>query len=300
MPIPTIVEFATDPQLLRLSLSLAQETLLRGIYGLPLPTQEHREIWHACSGGRTYREGHQYAEATVIAGARAGKDSRILAVVLSYEAAFGAHEKYLHRGERAVIPLVAQDQRATGISRGYIFEYFRRSPLLSSLIEDERQNELDLTNRTTVACFPCTKSSLRGWSNPASGFNEIAFWRLEGAADADAEVQASVRRGMLSFPRTMLVKITTPYTRSGIAFQDFQRAFGHDDPDLLVWRASSALMNPSITSSRLERERRLDPIRFQREYEAEFIDDLSACFECTALQACVDVGVRERPLVEAL
>ena len=135
------------------------------------------------------------------------------------EAAFGGRGQHLHRGVRAVIPLVAQDQRATGIGRGYIFEYFRRSPLLSSLIEDERQNELDLTNRTTIACFPYTKSSLRGWSNPAGGFNEIAFWWLEGAANADVEAQASVPRGMLSFPQTKLIKISTPYVRSGVALR---------------------------------------------------------------------------------
>ena len=82
MTIPTIVELATDPQLLNLSLSLAQETLLRGISGLTLPTSEHHDIWHACTGGRTHRDGHHYPKVTVIAGARAGKDSRILAPVL--------------------------------------------------------------------------------------------------------------------------------------------------------------------------------------------------------------------------
>src|SRR5262245_21353003 len=35
-------------------------------------------------------------------------------------------------------------------------------------------------------------------------------------------------------------------------------------------------MNPTIRQSRLERERRLDPSRFSREYEAEFVDDLAA------------------------
>ena len=54
-----------------------------------------------------------FAEATVIAGARAGKDSRIAAPIVVYEAVFGGHERHLARGERAVIPLVAQDQRAT-------------------------------------------------------------------------------------------------------------------------------------------------------------------------------------------
>ena len=181
-----------------------------------------------------------------------------------------------------------------------MFTYFRRSPLLRSLIEDERRDELDLSNRTTIACFPCTKSSLRGWSNPAAGLNEIGFWRLEGSADSDAEVQASIRRGMLSFPRTKLVKISTPYVRSGVLFDDFQRGYGHDDPDLLVWRASSALMNPTITPERLDRERRLDPIRFEREYEAEFTDDLASAFEHAVLMRCVETDVRDRAPVHGV
>jgi len=47
-------------------------------------------------------------------------------------------------------------------------------------------------------------------------------------------------------------------------------------PDLLVRRAPSALMNPSLKAERLEREQRLDPSRFAREYEAEFAEDLEA------------------------
>ena len=116
-------------------------------------------------------------------------------------------------------------------SRGYIFEYVRSSPMLKGLIDDERASELDLSNNMTIACFPCTKTALRGWSNPAGGLNELAYWRLEGSADSDGEVQASIRRGMLSFPSPRLVKISTPYMRSGVLHADFDRAFGVDDPD---------------------------------------------------------------------
>ena len=35
-------------------------------------------------------------------------------------------------------------------------------------------------------------------------------------------------------------------------------------------------MNPSLKESRLERERRLDPQRFAREYLAEFAEDLDS------------------------
>src|SRR5207245_7993917 len=96
-----------------------------------------------------------------------------------------------------------------------------------------------------------------------------------GQADSGVEVQASIRRGIIAFPSSRLVKISTPYMKSGVLHDDFKRAFGQDDPDLLLWRASSLLMNPSLRAERLERERRLDPSRFAREYEAVFIEDVT-------------------------
>ena len=100
--------------------------------------------------------------------------------------------------------------------------------------------------------------------------DELAFFRVEGGADSDAEIQMSLRRGMVSFARTRLIKISTPYLRSGVLFDDFTRAWGQDDPDLLVWRASSLLMNPTLHAERLAREQRLDPTRYAREYLGEF------------------------------
>src|SRR5262249_48138767 len=130
---PSIVDFVTDPQLLGLSVSPAQETLLRAIYGLPLNTDQ-LDLYRQCTGRDAY-SGHPFGEVTVIAGARSGKDSRIAAPIIVYEALFGGHEASLARGERAVIPLVAQDQRATRVAYGYIRDYFG-SPLLSSMVEE--------------------------------------------------------------------------------------------------------------------------------------------------------------------
>jgi hypothetical protein len=107
---PTIVDFTTDAQVLGVSLSPAQETLQRAIYGLPLDAGQ-RDLWRDCTGREAY-PGHPFPEVTVIAGARAGKDSRIAAPIVCYEAALGCHEQHLAKGERGVIPLVAQDARA--------------------------------------------------------------------------------------------------------------------------------------------------------------------------------------------
>jgi hypothetical protein len=292
--LPDIVEFVTDPGLLGLALSPAQETLLRAIYGLPLSPDQH-DLYRACTGRHTVPTA-PFEEATVIAGARAGKDSRIAAPIACYEAIFGRHECHLSRGERGVIPLVAQDQRATQIAFGYIRDYLTRSHLLSALVEDVRASEIALINGITITCFPCTLRSLRGWSMPAGVMDEVAFFRLEGQADADVEVQASIRRGMLAFGTTRLVKISTPYMRGGVLYDDFKRAFGHDDPDLLVWKASSLVMNPiTISADRREKARRLDPTRFAREYEAEFADDVDAFLPAAWIDQAVTPGRHELP-----
>jgi hypothetical protein len=112
--LPTILDFVTDPQLLNLTISPAQRTLLKSFYGLPL-TKDELAIWSQCTGRVTY-SGRPFREMTVIAGARGGKDSRVLAPVLCYEAVFGGHESFLAKGEYGMIPLVAQDQRATRIA----------------------------------------------------------------------------------------------------------------------------------------------------------------------------------------
>ncbi len=289
---PTIVEFVTEAAWIGITLSPAQAVLLRAIYGLALDEDE-QEIWRTCTG-RTAYAGQEFAEVTVIAGARAGKDSRIAAPIVLYEALFGGHEAQLGKGERGVIPLIAQDQRATRVAFGYIRDYAVKSPTIQQLIAEEREAELRFTNRMAVACFACTAKSVRGWSIPAAVMDELAFFRAETGADTDVEVQAAVRRGMVGFGRTRLVKISTPYAKGGVLYEDYQRYWGRDEPDVLVWKAPSRYMNPALSSARMARERRMDAERFAREYEAEFVEDLTAFLPGAWIEGAVTPGVHER------
>jgi hypothetical protein len=294
---PSIIEFVTDPQLLGLSVSPAQRALLKAIYGLALDADEG-DLWRRCTGREAYPS-RAFGEVTVVSGARAGKDSRIAAPIACYEATFGGHDAHLAKGEHAIIPLVAQDKRGTRTAGGYVRHYFTGSPLLRAMLAEEPlADEVRLTNRTTVMAFPCTLRSLRGFSIPAAVMDELGFYRIEGAADADAEIQASIRRGMLAFPAARLVKVSTPYMKAGVLYDDVRRAWGQADPDLLVWRAPTVLMNPAVSPDRLERERRLDPSRFAREYEAEFADDLEAFLPGAWIDGAVAAGRHELPPVD--
>lgn len=288
---PTIVEFVRDRHLLGLSISPAQETLLRVLYGLPL-SPEQLTIYGRCTG-RQNPPSSPVGEGTIISGARSGKDSRIAGPVVCYEALFGGHEKHLHRGERAVIPLVAPNERSTRIAFGYIRDYLTRSSLLAGQVAEVLASEITLTSGVAVYCFPCTIRSLRGWSIPCGVMDEPAFYNLEGAADSDVEILTAIRRGMVGFPAPKLLKISTPYMRSGVIWEDFQ-TFGDEDPDRLVWRSTSTEMNPSLMA-RLARFVRLDPRRAAREYDAEFIEDAAAAYAGEWLDAAVVPGRHELP-----
>ena len=293
---PTIIEYVTDRQLLGLSISPAQETLLRSLYGLEL-TAEQEELFRLCTGRESYIP-HDYAEGTILSGARGGKDSRIACPIVSYETTFGQHERQLSKGERGIVALVAPTAQQTRIAYDYVRSHFAESPLLSTRVDgDPLSNEIRLVNRMGIVCFPCTKSGLRGWSIPVGVMDELAYFRLEGSSDSDVEIQQSVRRGMVGFSRTKLVKISTPYMKLGILYDDFKNHFGQDSQDLLVWRAPSTLMNPSLKQSRLDREKRLDPQRFAREYEAEFAEDIDQFMPGLWIDSAIVLGRRELPPV---
>lgn len=273
---PSIIQFVTDPAFLGLEISPAQETLLRAIYGLPLADQEQDRIWGLCAE-RPYLVGHQYPEASVLSGARGGKDSRIAAPIVIYEALWGGHAEHRAKGETIMIPLIAQDAKASQIAFNYIKAYLTENPVLAAEVRDVLAEQIVLTNGVVVRCFPCTRTTTRGYSIPVAVLDELAFYRLEGSANSDAEIQAAVRRGMIAFSGTSrLIKISTPYMSDGVMFEDHRRAFGQPDPDVLAWRAPSQSMNPAIRQERLDQEERLDPIRFKREYLAEFIEGLAA------------------------
>jgi len=70
--------------------------------------------------------------------------------------------------------------------------------------------------------------------------------------------------------------------------------------DVLVWRAASGFMNPSIRGDRLAEEARtMDPSRYAREFGAEFVDDLAVAPRRADGQA-VDSGMVERQYVSGV
>jgi hypothetical protein len=282
MPVD-IITAIRDPRLIGDEISEAQETALRALYGLPM-NATHSEIYMRATE-RTDYEQREYREASYICGRRSGKSSKLASNIALFEGCFRTHP--LSRGERAFIVTVATTRRQASVVFNYILARLENSPTLHRLIDGEpRADEVDLRNGVTISVWPCNYRSIRGISIAACICDELAFWRddLTGANPA-TEVLRAIRPSMASFSSAKLVKISSPFAKSGPVWDDWQ--LRHSRPDTLVWRLDSRSMNPTLDAAFLNAERERDPEAYAREYGAEFYESAASFLSADAIESAV-------------
>ena len=89
----------------------------------------------------------------------------------------------------------------------------------------------------------------------------------------------------------------SPYARRGALWDAYRKYYGKDDASVLVWRAPTVVMNPSVPRGVIEEAFEADPASAAAEYGAEFRTDVETFVSREAIEACVSFGVRERPPV---
>ena len=254
-------------------LSAADRRLIADCTGnRPLPASPVREAWLVC-------------------GRRSGKST--LAALLAVAAAcFTAYRPA--RGERPRVLLIASDREQAGVEFDYIVGMLESSPSLAQMIVRKTADTIDLSNRVRIQVAACSFRSSRGFTNLVVICSEISFWRTDdGSRNPASEVLTAIRPS-LATTNGLLIAISSPYSRSGPLYQAHERHFGKAGR-VLVWKAPSLVMNPSLDPSRIEDARSDDPAAAASEWDAEFRADISTFIDPEALQACVDTGVRERP-----
>ncbi len=279
LPNVTILEFVEH--VLEIALSVAQRTILAAYFALAMPDREHTECFQVLAGYE-YRSRPYHGGLYVVAGARGGKTERMLAAPLVYEAVCTDHTSYLSRGERAVFPLIAQDARAVRVAFGYIKAMLTETPELAPFVRDVRASEIDIGDRMTITSFPCTVAATRGFTIPAAGLDESAYWDVDGK-----EVVRSIRRGMGTVPHPRQYTVSTPRARDGVLWLAYERWWGKPDAPALVIHAPTALLNPSFRLDRLAEEAGLDETGAMRDYDARWLADEERYLLPDVLAACV-------------
>lgn len=270
----------------------AWRVFLCALFGLPMD-YEARQLFKECTK-RNRIPTKKAEEAWMIIGRRGGK-SFISALIATYIACFCDFQKYLQPGEVGTVLLVAADRRQAKILMRYILGLMRGTALLAPMIVRETQDIIELNNNIVIEIKSCNFRLVRGSTIVAALCDELGFWRSEDAASPDKEVLDAIRPSMATVPGSLLLCLSSPYAKRGELFNAYKNYFGREREDVLVWKASTLTMNPSVPRRVIDQATERDPESAKAEYGAEFRSDIEAYISREAIEGCTILGRIELP-----
>jgi hypothetical protein len=231
-------------------------------------------LYRACTGRAAWPTS-AFSEAAVVVGRRGGK-SRILALIAVYLATMRDYSPYLAPGEVATIAVLAADRSQARVIFRFVTGLLKAVPLMQPMITGGDSETIALSNRVHIEIATASFRTARGYSFAAVLCDEVAFWRSdESAANPDVEILRALRPGLASIPGSMLLIASSPYAKRGELYNAFRKHYGRDDARVLVWKASTQVMNPSIDPAIIAEAYESDPEAARAEYGGEFRDDLA-------------------------
>jgi len=301
-PLISLREALADPALLGTVLAgdswRAWRTLLIAAVGEAL-SEDERRLYGELTG-RGHEPGQRVEELVAVIGRRGGK-SRAVATLAAYIAGLCDHRELLAPGERGVLLCIAPDHRQATITIDYASAAFEAAPIMRQLIAGKTADTLSLTTGIDIEVRAASFRRLRGPTYIAVIADEAAFWYSdELSANTDSEILNAVRPG-LATTRGLLAIISSPYARRGEVWNAYHRHYGPDgDPLILVAQGASRTFNPTLPQSVVDRAMERDAAAANAEYLAQFRTDLEAFVSREAVEACIELGCRERaPLANA-
>jgi hypothetical protein len=238
-----------------LPMSTAEVKFFRTVAERRLPTRRVKELW-------------------IVAGRRAGKDS-VASVVMGHAAAFFTATAKLRPGERALCMCLACDRDQAGIVLNYTKAFFEHIEPLQRMVVRETKTGFELCNGVEVAVVTNSYRATRGRTILLGILDECAFYRDETSTNPDLELYAALKPGLATLPDSMLIGISSPYRRTGLLYNKFKKHFGRDDDDVLVIRAPSTMLNPTLDVSIIAKALEDDPAAARAEWLAEFRADIA-------------------------
>jgi hypothetical protein len=262
--------------------------LLIAIVGEEL-TDAERVIFKGLTG-RDSEPLEPIEEFWAVIGRRGGK-TRAMAVLAAYLAACVDHRDSLAAGERGVIPLLAASVQQAANAFAFVEGIFAVAPNLKDLVDGATSDTLSLTTGIDISVRPASFRTIRGITAVAAICDEICFWRSDDSANPDKEILKALRPS-LATTGGPLIAISSPHAKRGEMYATFRRYYGPSgDPLILVAKAPTRVMNPTLPQRVIDRAMDADPEAASAEYGAEFRGDLEIFVSREAMEACVATGV---------
>jgi hypothetical protein len=264
--------------------------VLKAVYALPMTDSEIAFFRSVAERDPPKR---RVKEAWFVCGRGAGKDSVASIVVAHTAALFDQHDR-LRPGERVLCMCLATDRDQSRIILGYTRSYFTDIELLKGMVQRETASGFELSNSVDVAISTNNYRAVRGRSVLCAVLDETAFWRDENSATPDEETFKALKPALARVPGSILIGISSPYKKSGLLYRKFKENYGRDS-DILVIKAPTRTLNPTIPQSEVDEAMAEDPASALAEWLAEFRDDVAGWANLELIESAVDNGVTVRP-----
>lgn len=266
---------------------------LKAIFALSM-TEDELKVFSKFTG-RKKQPSVPFKEVFLIVGRRGGK-SFMSALMAVYLAVFKSWKDCLAVGERGFIMVLATDRQQAGV----IFSYAKailQLPILRGFIVNETKDEITLKNNIIISIKTVSYRGLRGFSVLAAICDEAAFWRIEGA-NPSKEILVSLRPSLGNIPNSLLLVISTGYSKTGILWEAYRDKFGKSDKEVLVWQAGTLDMNPTYPIKVIDKALKDDYSAARAEFFGEWRADLETYISTEALDAVIIPGRFELPKIE--
>jgi len=181
--------------------------------------------------------------------------------------------------------VIASDRQQARVILNYI-KAVLQIPIFNNMVKKELSWEIRLKNQVTISVKTCDYRTIRGYTVVAAICDEIAFWKVEGANPAQ-EILTALRPSMATIPGSLLLGISTPYSKSGPLYESFRNKWGKDDPDVLIWKAPTRIMNPTISERTIDKALKEDYSAAKAEWLAEFREDLETFLSSEMIEAAI-------------
>jgi len=244
---------------------------LCAVFGLDPGTDAARDLIKQCIGRDTLPT-KLAREVWNIIGRRGGK-GKMAALLAVFIAAFRRY--VLSLGERALVLVIAADRRQAQIVFQYIVAIFDSVASLSALVVRRTSDTIDLSNGISITVATASYRTVRGYTIVACICDEIAFW-ADDSGNPDSEILNAIRPAMATVENSMLIALSTPFARRGELYRVHEKYWTQDSDQtgVLVWKAPSLTMNPTIRAEVIEKAYDDDEAAAASEYGAEFRRDL--------------------------
>ena len=213
---------------------------LKALFGIPIDDPAVMAIFRYATG-LTEQPTVKIKNCGAICGRRSGK-SKICSVYAVNLALFRDWKQYLSRGERGMIFIIATDRYQARIIKDYISGILDSTATLRAMVERDLADQIDLKNRVSIKIATNSFRTIRGYTVLTAICEEVAFWRSDLTANPDREVVNALKPALATIPDSLLLSISTPYSRRGILYDVFKKAYGQPGKTL-VWKAPSLVMS---------------------------------------------------------